>query len=412
MKTNVLSIAALALAATLTACNSKQDNITDRIELPGTVDNEVFADCIESISVMNLQMDNSWLFEDGLTFGLSDNCMYMLGGMQQINLVCLDRHTGEKLAGRTINGNGPGEIRYLNSAFCIGDTLCILDNDCVLRQYDSNGRFLGKMHEFGESERILDMFRLPNGDYALIYLDTHIPDSIPGKVALTDKSFNVKARHFDLPRVSFFFSIGGLGNPYCVNGNTIRFLFYGHLDNHLYTLCGDTEQCTELVLPNPQTAERFIEITNEMKQKHGGSTMNKLFELDGFFGNLCESGRFVGLGYQKSNQKYFSLIDKHTNSAISAFSEEEQRGSLMHSLYWIFNNMQVLHSDGEYIYTMCKNRDLAALLEGHDDELNNYLQKTQTEYRAYLERNAEYMKDLEPEERDAANVILKIKLKD
>ena len=84
----------------------------------------------------------------------------------------------------------------------------------------------------------------------------------------------------------------------------------------------------------------------------------------------------------------------------------------MHSLYWIFNNMQVLHSDGEYIYALCKNRDFAKILEGHDDVLDARLQKTQTEYRAYLERSAEYMKDLEPEERDAANVILKIKLKD
>ena len=106
------------------------------------------------------------------------------------------------------------------------------------------------------------------------------------------------------------------------------------------------------------------------------------------------------------------MIVKRTNGVVSLFSEDDDEENLPNYLYRIFSTMDVLYSDGEYIYTMCKNRDLAALLEGHDDELNNYLQKTQTEYRAYLERNAEYMKDLEPEERDAANVILKIKLKD
>lgn len=84
----------------------------------------------------------------------------------------------------------------------------------------------------------------------------------------------------------------------------------------------------------------------------------------------------------------------------------------MHSLYGVLINMQVLHSDGEYIYALCKNRDLVPLLEGHDDELNNCLQKAQSDYHAYLDRNAEYMKSMEPEERDLANVILKIKLKD
>ena len=55
---------------------------------------------------------------------------------------------------------------------------------------------------------------------------------------------------------------------------------------------------------------------------------------------------------------------------------------------------------------------MAEILEGHDDLLDARLQKTQAEYRAYLERNADYMKDLEPEERDAVTVLLKIKLND
>ena len=52
------------------------------------------------------------------------------------------------------------------------------------------------------------------------------------------------------------------------------------------------------------------------------------------------------------------------------------------------------------------------MLEGHDDLLDARLKRTKAEYRAYLERNAEYLKGLEPEERNEANVILKIKLKD
>ena len=55
MKTNILTIT--AICATMLACNSKNE-ITNRVELPGTVDNEAFAANVESISVMNLQMDD------------------------------------------------------------------------------------------------------------------------------------------------------------------------------------------------------------------------------------------------------------------------------------------------------------------------------------------------------------------
>ncbi|MBR6082040.1 MAG: hypothetical protein IKP62_03845 [Salinivirgaceae bacterium] len=410
MKTNVLSIAALALAAVLTACNSKQDNITDRIELPGTVDNEAFADCIESIDVLNLQMDDDWVFEDGIQFALSDNYLYMVCG-EKLRLTGHNLQSGEKVTGRMLRGNGPGELNGLSSLFCVGDTLFILDGMGIVRQYDNNGRFLGKVHDFGDTARIREMFRLKNGDFVLIR-HGYQEDSACNQVFIADQSFNIKAEHFalTLPRVVIVM-MGG-GKPYCASGDAIRFFFYSNMDNHLYSLCGDSEQCTELVLPNPQTAEKNIDASNEVVRTHSFDAFNKMFELDGSFANLCESGRFICFQYQIDKKRHITMIDKRTNLAISAFSEEEQRGSLMHSLYWIFNNMQVLHSDGEYIYALCKNRDFAKILEGHDDVLDARLQKTQTEYRAYLERNAEYMKDLEPEERDAANVILKIKLKD
>lgn len=408
MSTKTIAIAAICV--TMAACSTKNEEVANRVELPGTVDNEKFVANIESISVMNLEMSDEWLFDDELRFCISDKYLYLLCG-DQINLTCLDRHTGEKLSGRTIKGNGPGEVNYLNSAFCIGDTLCIYEN--AIHKYSNNGDFLGKTPEIDKLGSISDIFRLTNGDYVGIYLDIRTPDSIPSKVVVADKSFNVKARHFDLPKVLLFISIGGSGKSYSVNGDTVRFLFYGQMDNHLYTLCGDTELCTELGLPNPQTAERLIEVSDKVYQTHDGAAIDELFEYDGCFRNLCESGRFVCLGYTiDKSQQYVSLIDKRTNSAVSLFSEDEQQDTLMHSLYGVLINMQVLHSDGEYIYALCKNRDLVPLLEGHDDELNNCLQKAQSDYHAYLDRNAEYMKSMEPEERDLANVILKIKLKD
>ena len=68
-------------------------------------------------------------------------------------------------------------------------------------------------------------------------------------------------------------------------------------------------------------------------------------------------------------------------------------------------------TDGEFIYAKAPNARIAELIEGHDDALDERLKKTQASYREFLKRNAEYIKGLEPEERDAANVILKIKLK-
>ena len=102
MKTNTITIAAICTA--MMACNSNQTDtaVTNRVELPGTVDNEAFAGNVESISVMNLQMDDDWVFASYPEIVFGDNSMYLLDQMQEtlINLICFDRQTGEKVAGR------------------------------------------------------------------------------------------------------------------------------------------------------------------------------------------------------------------------------------------------------------------------------------------------------------------------
>ena len=309
-----------------------------------------------------------------------------------------------------LRGNGPGELNGSSSLFCIGDTLFVLDGMGIIRQYDHNGRFLGKKHDFGESYQ--GMLRLKNGDYVLINNGYQLTDSASSQVLIADQSFNIKAEHFALPLPRMVIVISGGGKPYCASGDAIRFFFYGKMDNHLYSLCGDSEHCIELVLPKPSTAEIFLETTDEIMRTHSLEAFNKMTEFDGIFANLCESGRFVSFSYQLDKKRHIAMIDKRTNGAVSLFSEEEDKEDVPDYLYSIFSKMEVLYSDGDYIYAKCKNSFAAKLLEGHDDLLDARLKKTQASYRAYLEHNAEFIKDLEPEERDAANVILKIKLKD
>ena len=410
MKTKLLSIA--AVCATMMACNSKTETaVTSSLVLTGTVDNEAFVANIESIDVLNLQMDDDWVFEDGMQFALSDNYLYMVCG-EKLRLTSLKLQSGEKLTGRMLRGNGPGEINGLSSLFCVGDTLFVLDGMGIVRQYDNNGHFLGKIHDFGDTVPIRDMFRLKNGDFVLIRHNYQLSDSVPYQVLLTDQSFNIKAEHFALPLPRFVIVISGGGKPYCASDDAIRFLFYGNMDNHLYSLYGDSEQCTELVLPNPQTAEAFMNAADEMMRSHNTDAFNKLFELDGFFSNLCESGRFICLRYQIGKEKYFAMIDKRTNGVVSLFSDGDDEGNVPNYLYRIFSTMDVLYSDGEYIYAKCKSSCAAKLFDGNDDILDARLKKSQAQFRAYLDRNAEYIKGLDEDERDATNVILKIKLKD
>ena len=409
MNHKLLSIA--ALCATLAACNNTENNVTDRIELTETVDNEAFAANIESIDVLNLQMDDDWTFEDGMEFALSDNYLYMVCG-EKLRQTCHSLQSGEKLTGRMLRGNGPGELNGLGSMFCVGDTLFVLDGMGIVRQYDHNGRFLGKKHDFAETSDIRFMLRQKNGDYVLIRHSYQPTDSVYYQVQLADQSFNIKAEHFALPLPRVVIVISGGGKPYCASGDAVRFFFYGQMDNHLYSLCGDSEQCIELGLPNPQTAEKYIDASNEIMRTHTTDAFNKLFELDGFFANLCESGRFICFGYLISHKRYIAMIDKRTNSAVSIYSDGDDEGNLPNYLYGIFSTMEVLYSDGEYIYAKCKNACVAKLFDGNDDLLDARLKKTQAQFRVYLERNAAYIKDLEEEERDAANVILKIKLKD
>ena len=115
MKYKVLTIA--AICATMMACNN-QTETNNRVELPGPIDNEAFAANVESISVMNLQMDDEWTFTDYMVISLTDNYLY-ISDEERVNLMCFDRRTGENLSNRKIKGNGPSEILGINSMFCI-----------------------------------------------------------------------------------------------------------------------------------------------------------------------------------------------------------------------------------------------------------------------------------------------------
>ena len=397
MTFKLLSIA--AIGATMMACSNSNTTEISRVELPGTIDNEAFADCVESISVMNLQMDDDWTLAGPLSICLSDNYIYMLDD-RRICLTCLDRQTGEKLSGRIIKGNGRGEIvSYETSMFCSDDNICILDSKKRVLQYDHECKFIDIMHDFSNLNPNYDVVRLNSGNYAFILRGNDADTA--SSILLADKSFNITSWHFNVPQAPTTF-IGG--DPCFLDNDTIRLLpLYSNI---LYTLYGDKEQCTELALPNPITPE----ITNELYAKHDFDAVNN---YDDFISRVSGSGRFLTMQYSVDKECYMSIVDKYTNKAVSVHidlsGDFKQASDVVSGLVpWL----NILKSDGKYAYARCQNSLLALFLEGHDDILDARLQKTQAEYHAYLERNAEYINGLNPDERNAAIVILKIKLKD
>lgn len=395
MKHNTLSIATLALAIALTACNSGTKNevaVTSSIKLPGTVDDDAFAANVESISVMNLQLDDDWAVVQYPELAIADNYIFMIQYVD-LQLICFDKQTGERVSSRPIKGNGPGEITDWTSKFCIGDTLFIQGVWNRILSYDSNCRFLGNVHEFEDGFFNYHVLPLSNGNFALVS-PQHPREH--KSLLLTDHSFNIKSEHFSAPVFRIYVQ-ASITAPYYSIGDTIR--FFCCCDNHLYTLCGDTEQCTEFVMPNP--------LTPEIATKDP----EKMFDYDGLFGDLAGSGRFVNFSYCLGKEKYATLLDKSTNSIVSVKYDNQKQG-MSDLVVDFFRKGKIILTDGKYIYSTCKNNHMAEILEGHDDLLDARLQKAQAEYRAYLERNAEYLKDLDSDERDAVNVLLKIKLKD
>ncbi|MBR2194439.1 MAG: 6-bladed beta-propeller [Salinivirgaceae bacterium] len=389
-----------AICATMMACNSKTEiNVTDRIELPGMVDNEAFAANVESISVMNLQMDDAWTIVDNPNLAFAENYIY-ISDQRQIWLACFDRQTGEKISSRTIKGRGPGEITFLNTTFCIDDTLCVCTAKGI-KQFDRDFKYLGDLGEFDDKMYGYVPNRLSNGNYAMVYSPFSIAmDTVP-VIFLTDKSFNIQSTHFTIQPSTT--PVAGGSPTYYAKGDTLR--CFMPLDNHLYSLVGNSQQITELAVPNPLTSEALIGAEDPF---------GKAFEYDGIFGGLCVSGRFIVFGYQCNHDDYISMVDKTTNNAVSIIynEDEEQPTSTIGVMVDFFNSIAILQTNDNYIYARCRIRSMNRLLEGHDDLLDARLKQTQAEYHACLERNAEYIKGLEPEERDAANVILKIKLKD
>ena len=405
MKTNVLLITA---CATMMAC-SNNTTVPNRVELPGIVDNEAFAANVESISVMNLQMDDDWTISDcdDLKVGFTDNYIYLLDDPMNFRdprlcLMCFDRATGEKLSVRNIKGRGPGELDNITSMFCLGDTLYIYDSGNRVLSYDNDCKFLGIKHQFGVLGLRPKLIGLSSGNYVMLWLVSQPSDTKHIALILTDRNFDTISTHFATPDPNFYL-YAAEAEPYYANDDTIRFIFPN--DNHLYSLCGDKEQCIELGYQNPMTPEIAMQTMNDEKR----------YEYNNYNGGLSESGRFIFLKFGSGfgNGYYVSMFDKHTYKAVSILmeekEEEKQTADLVNS---IVLQSFVAETDGKFIYAFCPNSAMAAILEGHDNLLDDRLKKTQAEYRAYLERNAEYINGLEPEERDAATVLLKIKLKD
>ena len=213
---NKLSAAAFAMAALLTACNSRDyTTSTTRIELPGMVDNEAFAANIESISVMNLQMSDDWAFVNYPWMAFGDNYVYLLEGVQS-RLSCFDRQTGEKLAARTIKGNGPGEFMYINAMFCNGDTLCVTDEKGNILQYDQKITFLGKLYELGEEMSHYKVMPFGSKNYALVTRD----GGSDQPVLVTDRQFNIVSRHFPVQETQRTLSSGVAESIYS-KGDTV-----------------------------------------------------------------------------------------------------------------------------------------------------------------------------------------------
>ncbi|MBO7477421.1 MAG: 6-bladed beta-propeller [Salinivirgaceae bacterium] len=394
MNHKFLTIAAFCV--TLAACNSSNNTneVSASVELPGTVDNEAFAANVESISVMNLQMDDSWTITDYPKLAFADNYIY-ISEETRFRLACFDRQTGEKLSDRIIKGRGPGEITFLSTTFCIGDTICVCTGKNI-KQYDHNLNYLGDLYEFDMDMQGYQPVRLNNGNYALLNSPFTITlDAAPG-IFLTDKSFNIISEY--LIAQPFFMN---RTPTYYVKGDTVRcFLSF---DNYIYSLCGDTEQNIELIVPNPLTLEAINDAQNAFANA---------FEYDGMFGCLCESGQFIVFVYRCNQDEYTAMLNKRTNSVVSIIYNKEPSVSTTDIVVDFFNKTNIIQTNDNYIYTKCKIRTVNKMLEGHDDLLDARLRETQSQYRTYLERNAEYLKGLEPEERNEANVILKIKLKD
>ena len=141
---------------------------------------------------------------------------------------------------------------------------------------------------------------------------------------------------------------------------------------------------------------------------------NALHNYDGGFYTAGGSGRFMMVAYHIGNDNYRAMLDYQKNKVTSFLVSDvednfESTANIVNNL--IMKSVPVKSTDG-YIYMRIKNSDLANLLEGHDNLLDARLQKAQTEYHTCLERNAEYIKSLDEDERGEANVLLKIKLKD
>ncbi len=390
----------VALCATMAACNSKTETaLPTSVVLPGTVDNEAFVSNVESISVMNLQMDDKWSISGKQKLAFGDNYTYLFV-TREFELLCFDNKAGEIISGRAIRGNGPGEITFLYSMFCIGDTLCIYDSRRVLGQYNQNCAFLGRTCELDESFMGYNLFRLGNGDYAMVNPSSFSSDTTPA-LLLTDNQFNVKSKHFTAPQTSIFV-FSGAAPTYYSNNDTVRLFIM--FDDHLYTVYGDTEQSLEFVLSNSLTSQKASDLMD--------SDNFNPYDYDGNYSGLGESGRFITFQYRCDKMRYSLLLDKRTHNVVSINLDEDLEDSAVGFIIKLIKNAEVFQTDAKYLYAGCKNSKLAEILEGHDDLLDARLKKTQAEYRAFLERNADYIKGLEPDERDAATVLLKIKLKD
>ena len=374
----------VAISLLFAACGPKVSETStsvDRIDLSnyeGSVDQK-----IKSISVVNLDVDDSWSYINQSRMTMTAN-RYVFVHRYAKRLLMYDLK-GKKVVDRSIQGRGPGELNSVENVFAQDNKVyCFDDGDGSLISYDEKGKYVSKLsfedgadyvYGLGDSFIGLSIFR---DDYVYVY-DKDLKQT--GSFLELDEFFKYNSSSFGFNPTSYLFK------------DSLRFIM-SH-DYTIYSLSnGSFTPRFEFVAENSIPSSFYKQYEGMHKNALDMSSDLAKGGYDYGFCSLAETERYLVFEYfsSKSGTKT-CLFDKHDKTLYKSFVperfiDEENASDVTSHDVWqnLIYYLIPSYSDGESVYFRIS-KDIYQVLKLSLDKLDDRQKSLYRDITRYMARN-------------------------
>lgn len=337
----------LVIATLAMSCNNKE-NITytpeNTIELQEPTDcNSSFFSKIDSVTVLDLQVNDEWMYMEYPMMCFTDNYMYFLN-TEKLWLGIYDKKTNSIKYSNIILGRGRNECLNVTNLFSVDDSICLFD--CATgsaKLYSPEGSYLRKLN--GADVFASELYKIHDGYIGIS--EFGFGDDNRQYITLFDDAFSSKGRFFEIPELYFDWNIqAGHTIPRYVYNDTLRFVFpFSHC---IYSFSTDGIRLSyDFHSSNPIPV-------NLLKRRDDANYFFNELSSKGYeqmYEELMETDKYLTFKYCVNNNHYRILLEKRNNQT-HFLSSNYDSDHLDADGFWsmLLGRSCFLYSDNKYIY--------------------------------------------------------------